>query len=260
MNFEQIFSCLPKESQQALRVLQYMQAHGLDMAKIGYASKEVLHTTWNATRFTNAMRLAQTSYQALSATNATMAALITEGVELGTAATAATATGIGAWLTGLLGLVLLAGGTYIAAKQLGRLSADKPVKAGPALATRPAYGNGVMGRQDRPAPVAKEHAYYIVKLNRIYSVRTQAELDRGIPWVGFRHGGLSQERAPAVPQGSAYPTPQAATTALANLLEKGSFRPANLAAGWTAKCGSETVTIDDRGSVDMGLLRSIVQP
>ena len=74
----------------------------------------------------------------------------------------------------------------------------------------------------------------------------------------FRHGGIKP--TPARIRVLAKGTTRAGATAhLAQLVQRGSLRRPPLAAGFVAKVGGKTVTIDDWGNVDFKVLREMTR-
>lgn len=89
---------------------------------------------------------------------------------------------------------------------------------------------------------------------KIYSVRSSTD---PIPGSLLRHGGNSERLARVRGFGGRCDTAAEATRLLAQKARfaKGSLRSPSLAAGYVARIGNKSYTIDDWGAVDFGVLR-----
>lgn len=95
--------------------------------------------------------------------------------------------------------------------------------------------------------------FYVVRVRglRIYSVRTKAAIDAGIPLSQFRHGGTSDEHAEFDEQAGPFTRHQAMENLALRI--RGMHKP-TLAGGMVGMVDGAQATIDDRGAVGIAEL------
>lgn len=104
--------------------------------------------------------------------------------------------------------------------------------------------------------------YYVVvpEGSKIISVRSAKAVDeKALAWGDFLHGGLSREPVPgySLKEGP-FKTAEEATKHLAGKVAKGSIRKIPLAEGDAGQINGESYTLDSWSSLDMRLLRGLV--
>lgn len=118
---------------------------------------------------------------------------------------------------------------------------------------------GQVAASPSSAPTAS--GYYAVRVSgsRIFSVRPASAVDNNeLAWCHFRHGGRDCDTLAPLDKLAGPTTIEEATRHICSQFVAGTFSAPPLAAGWHAAIGETYYTVDDWGSLDIGLCRTIV--
>jgi|GEM_PF-5167516 len=136
--------------------------------------------------------------------------------------------------------------------------------ASPETKSEPARAAGMQPRTlasaPSPVPAKKDDGLWqIVKIPNMggfqgggtYSIRPVADIERGISYASFRHGGLSRDPVKNLERVGGPTTRGEAVKRLASMIKPGSFKKPPLAAGTWGEIGGKLATIDDFGPVSI---------